>query len=378
MKILIAEDDGASRLLLKKIVEKQGHEVIEAADGEEAWQAYLCGDVSFVLLDWMMPKMDGIEICRKIRAYEHDHDRDYTYIIMVTVKSGTKDLIEGMEAGADDFVSKPYEPSVLAVRTKAGERLLSAKEEVKQAEERYRLIFENMLDGYYRTDSEGNLILINESMVEIMGYDTIEEGLGRNIAEIFYYDTREREEFMHALAKSEGRLRDREVRLKRKDGSLIILSANTRYYHDKEGKVAGVEGVLRDITERKQMEEALWEFGDYQNNVIASANVPIIVFTPKFVVTIFNPAAEDQTGYKADEIIGNKLDILLPDAYKEESMRIIRDAFLEGRELSLVEMLIKKKGGDIRTFLWNSANICDKEGNLHSIVAHCIDITERT
>ncbi|MHC1599821.1 MAG: sensor histidine kinase [Candidatus Methanospirareceae archaeon] len=144
MRILIAEDDTASRLLLKKLVERMGYEVIEAADGEEAWRAYLRGDTPLVLLDWMMPKMDGIELCRKIRAYEQTHKHsDYTYIIMVTAKTATKDLVEGMEAGADDFVAKPYVPSVLAVRTKAGERLLSAKEEVKK----YALALEEERDN---------------------------------------------------------------------------------------------------------------------------------------------------------------------------------------------------------------------------------------
>lgn len=68
MKVLIAEDDSTSRMILAGIVENLGHEVIEATDGEEAWQAYLREDVPFALLDWVMPEMDGIDICRKVRA----------------------------------------------------------------------------------------------------------------------------------------------------------------------------------------------------------------------------------------------------------------------------------------------------------------------
>lgn len=123
MRILIAEDDSASRLLLK---------------------------------------MDGIELCRKIRAYEQTHKHsDYTYIIMVTVKTATKDLVEGMEAGADDFVSKPYVPSVLAVRTKAGERLLSAKEEVKK----YALALEEERDNLEKRVEEIKKLLIRSLRV---------------------------------------------------------------------------------------------------------------------------------------------------------------------------------------------------------------------
>lgn len=174
---------------------------------------------------------------------------------MLTVKGSTKDLIDGMDAGADDFIAKPYEPSELAVRMNAGVRLLSAKEEVMQAEERYRLIFENMLDGYYQTDRDGNLVLINEYLAELLGFENLEDVQGRNIAEILYPDTQERAGFMHALEQSGGLFRDKKIRLEKKDGRMIIISANTRYCYDGADKVVGVEGVLRDITEQKRLEE---------------------------------------------------------------------------------------------------------------------------
>src|SRR3954470_1954539 len=101
MQILIAEDDLLSSLILRKTLEKLGHEVIASVDGADAWQQVEQRDVRLVISDWMMPRMDGLEICRRIRRRPNG---PYIYVILVTAKQQRKDRIEALEAGADDFL----------------------------------------------------------------------------------------------------------------------------------------------------------------------------------------------------------------------------------------------------------------------------------
>jgi DNA-binding response OmpR family regulator len=132
MKILVAEDDAVSRLVLVSRLAKLGHEVHPAEHGKEGWYTYLRVRPRLIITDWMMPEMDGLELCRKIRA-EHRHH--YAYIIMLTALSGKDRFMEGMNAGADDFVTKPIEPLELQARLTVAERILNLQTEISQLEE---------------------------------------------------------------------------------------------------------------------------------------------------------------------------------------------------------------------------------------------------
>lgn len=120
MKILIADDDDVIRHLLKKFLPSWGFEVVEAHDGDEAL-AFLSDDKSLrmAILDWQMPGMDGMEIAYRIR---NDLRITPFYVIMLTSRGGRLNLIEGMESGVDDYITKPFDKEVLQARLKAGIR----------------------------------------------------------------------------------------------------------------------------------------------------------------------------------------------------------------------------------------------------------------
>jgi diguanylate cyclase (GGDEF)-like protein len=128
MKILIAEDDLLSSLILRKTLERMGHEVISVVDGADAMQRVSQGDIRLVISDWMMPRMDGLEFCRRIRTRA---DGSYIYVILVTAKQQRKDRIEGLEAGADDFLVKPLDRGELMARVSVALRILSMQEELE-------------------------------------------------------------------------------------------------------------------------------------------------------------------------------------------------------------------------------------------------------
>ena len=144
MKVLIAEDDAVSRGLLTATLAKAGYDVVAAEDGERAWELLQAPAAPrLVVLDWMMPGMDGVELCRRLRQSE---EGEYFYLILLTTKNQQQEIVEGLRAGADDYLTKPYDPHELRLRVRVGKRILelqlalranveelqSALEEVKQ------------------------------------------------------------------------------------------------------------------------------------------------------------------------------------------------------------------------------------------------------
>jgi sigma-B regulation protein RsbU (phosphoserine phosphatase) len=125
VKILLVDDDRIARRIHSVLLRAQGHEVVEAADGELAWKLVEESDVSFVVSDWVMPNLAGVDLCRRIRAASLDR---YVYVILCTSKGAKTDLIEGMDAGADDFLVKPVGPDELRVKVRAGERVLNLQQ----------------------------------------------------------------------------------------------------------------------------------------------------------------------------------------------------------------------------------------------------------
>ena len=116
MKVLIAEDDAVSGLVLERTLQRWGYEVIKTKNGKEAWERFQAEPVSLVITDWMMPYMDGVELCHHIRQLTLEH---YTYVILLSAKSQKIELVEGMSAGADDFLSKPVNKLELTTRVRS-------------------------------------------------------------------------------------------------------------------------------------------------------------------------------------------------------------------------------------------------------------------
>ncbi len=121
MKILIVEDDVISAKKLEYLIKSLGYETLVAKDGDEGYELWKKEKPRIVITDWVMPKLDGLELCQKIRKSGLSQ---YTYLIIVTSKNNKEDIVVGMNAGADDFISKPYLKEELAVRINAGKRIV--------------------------------------------------------------------------------------------------------------------------------------------------------------------------------------------------------------------------------------------------------------
>jgi diguanylate cyclase (GGDEF)-like protein len=136
MRVLAAEDNPVFQSMLKTMLTKWGYQAVIARSGTEAWRVLESEDAPrLAVLDWMMPGMDGVELCRRIRSTNRE---PYIYILLLTARTESQDLIEGMDAGADDYLTKPFNAHELRVRLHAGRRILDLQEELLKAREALR------------------------------------------------------------------------------------------------------------------------------------------------------------------------------------------------------------------------------------------------
>jgi DNA-binding response OmpR family regulator len=137
VKVLIAEDEIVSRRLLESALPRWGYDVITATDGEEAWRLLQEPDApAIMVLDWLMPRLDGVEICRRIRAHPQ---LSSVYIILLTSRAAIEDVVQGLEAGANDYITKPFDAAELRARMQVGVRVVNLQttlaERVREVED---------------------------------------------------------------------------------------------------------------------------------------------------------------------------------------------------------------------------------------------------
>lgn len=150
MKVLIADDDPMFCLLFESIIKKMGFDIIIANDGDEALKILQSDDApELAILDWVMPKLDGIDVCKKMRECNNE---PYKYIILVTSKDDQKNIIQGMEAGADDYITKPFSKQELSVRINAGKRIINLQKQLIDAREhmRYQATYDKLTGIFNR------------------------------------------------------------------------------------------------------------------------------------------------------------------------------------------------------------------------------------
>ena len=166
MKILIADDDPVSRQLMEMLLRKSGYQVIAVGDGEAALARLAVPDAPrLALLDWMMPGLDGLEVCRRIRVRK---DAPYVHVTLLTSKFEDDDIVAGLEAGADDYLTKPCNPKELTARLRTGHRILELEDTLVRAREEMR--FSATHDSLTRLWNHGEILrLVQEELISPPG-----------------------------------------------------------------------------------------------------------------------------------------------------------------------------------------------------------------
>ena len=250
-----------------------------------------------------------------------------------------------------------------------------AEEALKKAETKYRIIFENAMEGIYQSTSDGRFLQVNPAMARIYGYDSSDdmEHSVTDIAKQVYVNPDDRKYLKEILEKN-NHIEKNEYQVRRKNGDEIWISNNARAVRDNEGKILYFEGLVQDITERKQVEHALQESEKKYRNLVENVSDVIYEIDSQGAVIYISPVIKDIMGYDQADIVGKSF---IEFVYKDDRNRLIERffEFSKGIEYPSEYRLISKSG-NIRWIRSKTSPIMES-GSFKGARGTLIDITER-
>jgi PAS domain S-box-containing protein len=216
-----------------------------------------------------------------------------------------------------------------------------AEEAIRRSEEKYRALVENMQDVFYRCDLRGTLTYVSPAGPRLFGYGSPEEMIGRNIAADFYLDPARRDRLLAELDR-DGRVTNHEMMLKRRDGSPLYALLNAHYFHDADGNVMGIEGILRDITQRRQAEEE----ADRLASIVRHSGELVSLCDPGGRMVFLNEAGSRMLGIDPPDVEKTNIAQILPGPMKELVWNETIPKLLEGESWEgELEYVNRKTGG---------------------------------
>ncbi len=254
---------------------------------------------------------------------------------------------------------------VNAVRQRAARRLA-------QSERKLHQFFQVSRDGFYRCDMEGRLIWVSPAALRILGYDSMDEVVGTQVAD--YYVNPEDRRYLMEKIREIGHVDDFEITMRKKDGSQVTISTSTNIYRDESGEISGVEGVIRDVTERKLAEQALIESEERYRSLIESAGEAIFSLNRQGEFLFMNSIAAERLGGKPSDFIGKTMWDLFPKDIADIQMEDILEVIDNGRGLVRESETILK--GISRVYITSIEPVRDSTGVIVAATAYARDITE--
>ncbi len=248
-----------------------------------------------------------------------------------------------------------------------------AENNLRESEEKYRSVVDNMQDVFYRTDMQGTITMVSPSGPEMIGYESVDQIIGLNVARDFYKNPDERDRMLATL-REKGEVRNYEVELVRRDGNSIIVSTSSHIYYDKSGQPLGIEGVFTDITARKQAEHALRESEEKYRRIVENTQHVIYQTDMDGRITFLSPRSEQVLGYTPDESLGRRLTGLY--ALPEERIRLL-NLLMENGSVTDFEAELSRKDGSRVWVSTNARLLRDEEGNPIGVEGVSRDVTTR-
>jgi PAS domain S-box-containing protein len=363
INILLVEDNLDDVHFLRMLLNKASgvrFQVESASNLEESLARLAKGGMDLVLLDLTLPETTGMDTFHAIKAQAHD--------VPIVVLSGLDDetlALNAMHAGAEDYLVKGRVDTQLITRaaTYAIERT-DARKALLKAEERYRGIFEHSVAGIFQTTPEGTYLDVNPALCRIYGYSDRQEMMAKisDIARLLYVDPNRRAEFIQMMKQS-GLVQNFEAQIYRKDGSIIWISENARAIKDPQGNILLYEGMVEDITARKEAQEKL-RFSEMRFRSIWQKSFEGMRLTDEQgLILAVNPAFCQIVGLPENELVGRPFTIMYARKVEEpEMMQKYQKRFAERKIEALFERHVAFRSGRVADVELSNSFIEMEEG----------------
>jgi len=254
----------------------------------------------------------------------------------------------------------------------------AAENALRNSESKFRGLFESVMEGVYQTSRDGRILVVNPAFVNLLGYGSAEELYRVPVGGLYWYPS-DRDSFIRRM-ESEGELRNEELVLRRKDGSMVVVVDNSRVVRDKQGRVNGYEGTLTDITERKKAETAVFQAKERAQVTLQSIGDAVITTDSEGRIDYMNPVAESLTGWEnreaQNQLIGSVLTVV-DEATHEASESPVMRCLRQGQVLGLAQhtVLVNRRGQEL-TIQDSAAPIRDRAGNFIGAVMVFHDVSK--
>jgi two-component system, cell cycle sensor histidine kinase and response regulator CckA len=391
VKVLIAEDDRVTRRQMQALIEKWGYEAISVEDGTKAWQILeQLQAPPLVILDWMMPGMTGVEICRRLRETQANL---LIYVILVTARDNPKDIIAGLEAGANDYLTKPFNRAELRTRLKAGERIVSLQEDLRQQllelqaqrEEqrqlqqyrdqllnRLQLQVDRMPMGCILTDEFFRFNYLNPAAEKIFGYP-LEELLNKTPWGLIIPESARPkvEELLHRAMSGDMTAHGTIDNLTKEGKSIICEWFNTPLI-DQDGKFYSLLSMVQDLTEVKRSEDQLRKL----SRAVEQSHAAIMITDTCGSIEYVNLKYQQLSGYLLEEIACRNPRFQKGGEIPPQEYTALWNTIQSGGEWR-GELHNRKKTGELYWVAASISPIFSAEGVITNYLAIYEDISER-
>jgi PAS domain S-box-containing protein len=372
--ILVVDDDPIILGVYSDLLRGEGYQVWEAATGQQGLQLTRERRPDLVVLDIVLPDMSGIEVCRQIK---NDKTLTDTFVVLFSgeATSAAHKAI-GLDSGADDYIVKPVSADELLARIRTIVRLRDTTVALRASEEHYRRLVQILPDAIGLIDPEGRVIEVNAQAVTMLGYDEVADLLGKSVFDLIPPDRHDRVRADLAAALETGVLREREAILIRKSSEHLPVELNVATLNDASGQPSGLVGVMRDITQRKQAEEAL-RASEERFRQLAESIKEVFWMTDctKNEVIYISPGYEEIWGRTCESLYAfprSWMEALHP----EDRERVVEAALTKQISGQYEEVYrVVRPDGSIRWIEDRAFPIRDPSGQIYRIVGLAEDIT---
>ncbi len=315
MRVLVAEDAMTVQAALRKALTEWGYDVVYTADGRQALELLLQPDPpSVAILDWMMPGMDGVDVCRELRRLAPDHP---VYVLLLTGRDSSADVVTGLDAGADDYVTKPFRPEELRARVRAGARLMElqralvdnlhalddSRKLIRRSEEHYRTLVEGAPTGIISIDANGVIQSVNNAFTGMLG-GSAESLIGKPLRELWTGQPAQTVVDYALTTVMAGERAECTAEFRRSDGHRAYWEMVFSPFTADSDELTGAVCMVVDITTRHQAEEALRDSELWFRTIGDAAQDAIVAVGPTGSITYCNRAAERVLSYNTYEMMG--------------------------------------------------------------------------
>ena len=345
--ILLIDDDAEMVDIGRKVIISAGFDFISSTSGQQGLVFILKHKPDLILLDYVMPQMNGVQVFEKLRTSQEFRHLYDTPVIMLTAKRELDiDRISLFEMGLAAFLVKPFghRELVNVIENVFTLHLVKQKnkeleQKIRRSEYKYQDLIENANDLIYTLDLRGDFIFINRQINTLTGFSR-KDWIGCSFFDLVAPEDRDeaRKNFNLTL---KGKASIFEIRLICHSGSSLYISMNTNPIYEK-GAIVGVVGISRDITQRKKLEQQITDLKNFNESIIQSMGSGLITLNLEKKITSFNNSAEVILGYKQTEILGKNLNEIFPE---EANHRLIQTNDLSYQSPLDREMELTRKDG---------------------------------